>query len=189
VRIENGFTVALPPDRAFELLLDLERVAPCLPGAELRERREDGSYAVAVKVRLGPMRFTYDGSVSIAEQDATTRRAVLAGEAREIRGQGNASATIEMTVEPSGAGSSVRTAADLELTGRAAQMGHGMIATVAEQLLGEMARCIEDRFEAEAEPRPAPEIAPAAEPVRGIRLMLRALVASARRLFRRAGRT
>jgi carbon monoxide dehydrogenase subunit G len=185
MRIENRFSVSLPPEQVYDLLLDLERVAPCLPGAELRERRPDGSYALAIKVRLGPMRISYEGSARIAEQDPEALRAVLVGEARETRGQGSAAATVTMTVERAEASSSVATVADLDLSGRAAQMGHGVVAGVAEQLIADMSRCLEQRFAAETGAAPGPE-EPAAKPVGGLRLVLRALAASLRRFFSRA---
>ncbi len=97
MQITNDFSLGLAPDQAYALLLDLEQVTPCMPGAELGEAREDGSHAVKVTVKLGPMRFVYEGTVQIAEQDAAARRAVLVGQARETRGQGSAKATIRTT--------------------------------------------------------------------------------------------
>jgi uncharacterized protein len=189
MKIENNFSVPLPADEVYELLLDLERVAPCVPGAELGERQSDGSHLLAIKVKLGPMRFTYAGAVRVAEQVPETRRAVLVGEARETRGQGTASATITMTVEQAEASSSVTTVADVQLTGRAAQMGHGVVASVAQQLIADMAGCLEQRFAAEAGSSPAAAVevpaAPPAKPVGVLRLLLRAMARSLGRLLRR----
>ena len=102
MQITNQFTIGLPPEDAYRLLLDLEQVTPCLPGAELGGPKDDGGRAVKVTVKLGPMRFVYEGSVQIAEQDDAARRAVLVGQARESRGQGSAQATIAMTVSGDG---------------------------------------------------------------------------------------
>ncbi|MEI7742763.1 MAG: SRPBCC domain-containing protein, partial [Chloroflexota bacterium] len=80
MRLENEFTITTAPDRAFGLLLDLRRVAPCVPGAELGEQDADGTFAGRVSVKVGPMKFLYDGRVRISEQDAATRTAVITGE-------------------------------------------------------------------------------------------------------------
>ncbi|HEX5145872.1 MAG TPA: SRPBCC family protein, partial [Conexibacter sp.] len=161
MQIRNEFTLELPPQETYELLLDLERVTPCMPGASLGERREDGSYAVNVKVKLGPMRFSYDGAVRIAEQDAAARRAVLQGSANEAKGQGSADAAITMQVEEAPEGSRVTATADVDLTGRAAQMGHGVVESVTRQLIGQMTRCLSQRF-VEGAGEPAAAAAPAA---------------------------
>ena len=155
MRLDNEFDIGLPPERAYALLLDLEQVTPCMPGAELGERRDDGSYALLVKVKLGPMRFQYSGSVEIAERDEAARRAVLMGSARETRGQGAADARIMMTVVADGdAGSKVTTEADVNLTGRAAQMGHGVVESVAGALMGDMTRALQERFASPAVEHP-----------------------------------
>jgi uncharacterized protein len=146
VQITDEFTIGLPPDRAYPLLLDLEQVTPCMPGAELGAEKEDGARAVKVTVKLGPMRFVYEGTVRIAEHDDAARRAVLVGTARETRGQGSAQASIAMTVAAADAGSKVEAVADVELTGRAAQMGRGIVQDVAKKMIADMARCLEDRF-------------------------------------------
>ena len=124
MRITNEFTLSLPPHEAYELLLDLEKVTPCMPGAVLGDELPDGARKVAVTVKVGPIKFTYDGTVRIAEQDAGARRAVLLGTANEARGQGSATAAIAMHVHEVEGGSRVTATADVDLTGRAAQMGH-----------------------------------------------------------------
>lgn len=160
MEITNDFAISLPPERAFELLVDLDRVAPCMPGAELGEELPDGSRAVKVHVKLGPMKFVYDGTVRVAERDAAAQRAVLVGTAKEARGQGDASATITMQVsDGDGGGSRVATNAQVDLTGRAAQMGHGVVQAVSKQLMGQMTSALEQRF---AQPEPAAAAAPAA---------------------------
>jgi len=121
MQITNEFSIGLPPDRAYALLLDLEQVTPCMPGAELGEPREDGSYSVKVTVKLGPMRFVYDGTVAITEKDDAARRAVMVGQARESRGQGSAKATIAMTVSRDGDASTVSAVAHLDAMGSSAE--------------------------------------------------------------------
>lgn len=146
MQIKNEFSLDLPPDNAYALLLDLERVAPCVPGAELGAKRADGSHGIKLTVKLGPMRFVYDGAVQIAERDAAARRAVIVGEARETSGQGTAKATISMTVSGAGSVSQVTALADVSLTGRAAQMGRGMVDDVAKKMIADMANCLKTRF-------------------------------------------
>ena len=175
MRIDSGFAVSRPPDEAYRLLLDLERVAPCFPGAELVGHLPDGGREVRVTVRLGPMRLTYEGEVRIDERDDAALRAVMAGSAREARGAGSASARIAMCVEPSGTGSRVVAEADVDLSGRAAQMGKGIVEDVARRLVGEMGGCLEAGLAAQApsESPPATASPPApAEPMRGGRLVL-----------------
>jgi carbon monoxide dehydrogenase subunit G len=146
VEIKNEFSLDLKADAAYNLLLDLERVAPCVPGAELGAKRDDGSHAIKLVVKLGPMRFVYDGAVQIAERDDASRRAVIVGQARETSGQGTAKATISMTVSGDGATSKVSAVAEVALTGRAAQMGRGMVDDVAKKMIVDMAACLKTRF-------------------------------------------
>jgi carbon monoxide dehydrogenase subunit G len=193
VQISNDFRISLPPDEAYELLLDLDRVAPCMPGAELGPGLDDGSRAVTVKVKLGPMRFTYEGSVRVAEQDPAERRAVLVGAARDAKTQAAAEARIAMSVSAADGGSSVASSSDVQLTGRAAQMGESVIASVVAQLLADMAANLERQIAAEAAPA-APERAAAPPPapaprndLRAGRLVLAVVRSWFGRLFRRGG--
>lgn len=151
MEINNDFVLPLPPDRAYDLLLDLERVTPCMPGATLGAERDDGAHELSVAVRLGPMRFNYGGTVRIAERDDSARRAVLVGDAKEKRGQGSARATITMVVAPEGGGHSrVESTAVFELTGRAAQNGRGVVEDVARRMVSDMAACLAARTEGDA---------------------------------------
>lgn len=150
MQIRNEFSIPLPPAQAYAILLDLEQVTDCLPGAELGAERADGSRAVKVTVKLGPMRFVYDGAIRGSERDDAARRAVLVGQARETRGQGTAQATITMSVSGKNASSRVESVAEVELTGRAAQMGRGVVEDVAKKMIADMVRCLEERF---AKPR------------------------------------
>jgi carbon monoxide dehydrogenase subunit G len=145
LQVIQEFELSFPPDDAYERLLDIEHVVPCMPGAQLGARRDDGSYEVTVTTKLGPMRFTYAGDIRIVDVDRERRSAVLKGSAREQRGQGQAEATIEMVVSGEQAPARVRAVADIALTGRAAQMGHGVIEPVAGQLIAQMAAELERR--------------------------------------------
>ena len=173
MRIETGFDIPRPPADAYAVLLDLERVTPCFPGAELLGHAADGAREVRVTVRLGPMRLTYEGEVRIADRDDEALGAVLAGTAREVRGGGSADARIAMRVEEASGGARVSATADVDLTGRAAQMGRGIVEDVATRLVGEMAACLEAGLRADAPSATAPAGAPAAAPpLEGGRLML-----------------
>jgi len=142
--IENEFTVHAAADDVYRLMLDVERVAPCIPGTEVLGRRDDGGYDAKVSMKMGPMSMGYKGSVAIAEQDDEARRAVLAAKGAEQRGQGNAQATMTMEVTDLGAeGSRVKVSSDILVTGRVAQMGRGIMQDVATRMMGEMAKCME----------------------------------------------
>jgi uncharacterized protein len=161
VELRNEFSLPADPEEAYRFLLDLERVAPCIPGGEIGSESPDGSYPATITVKLGPMRLRYEGTLRIAERDDAARQAVLAAEAREARGQGTAKARMTMSAsgESDGALSKVHVITDMELSGRAAQMGRGLIDDVARRLVAEMASCLESTFVARA--AEAGEAAPA----------------------------
>ena len=146
MKLENEFTVDVPVEDVWEVLLDLERVTPCLPGAALTE--ESGNeYKGEMKVRLGPVSQEYEGTVKIEEADESERRAVLKANGKDARGQGTASATITSTLQDEGNGSTkVRVETDMQVTGRAAQFGRGVQQDVAEKLLNRFAECLENEI-------------------------------------------
>ncbi len=146
MRLIDEFTIGTPPDRAYDLLLDLRRVAPCVPGAEIGEPDAEGFHPGRVSVKVGPMKFVYDGRVRIVERDPATRTAVIVGQGRASGGADTAKVTTTMQVVPDGTGSRVRMTTDLEIKGRAAQMGQGVIADVGRRLVKEAATCIEVRL-------------------------------------------
>jgi len=169
MRLMDEFSIGTPPDRAYELLLDLRRVAPCVPGAEIGEPDEAGFHPGRVSVKVGPMKFIYDGRVRIAERDPATRTAVIVGEGRASGGADTAKVTTTMQVIPDDTGSRVRMTTDLEIKGRAAQMGQGVIADVGRRLVKEAAACIEARL---ASPDgPDAQDLPVPQPVSGVSLM------------------
>ena len=146
MRIERDFEVPAAPPEAYALLIDLERIAACIPGSEVGSRDDDGAHPAKITIRLGPMRMTYTGKVRIEDHDDDAHRAVLATNMREQSGQGAAKATMTMTVAESGTGSQVATVTDVELTGRAAQMGRGVVDDVAARMVADMATCIAARL-------------------------------------------
>lgn len=185
--LRNEFTLPAGPAEAYRFLLDLERVAPCLPGAEIGPESEDGSYPASITVKLGPIRLRYEGALRIAERDQEAHRAVLAGEAREARGQGGAKATMTMSVsaEDDGSSAKVDIHTDMQLSGRAAQMGRGVVDDVARRLVSDMARCLEERFPASETGTEAPAPRAAAKPLPAGQLLIAALWGRLRRLLGR----
>jgi carbon monoxide dehydrogenase subunit G len=186
MKISSDFTIPLPPDEAYRFLLDLEQVAPCVPGGELGAAAADGSYPAKVTVRLGPMRLAYDGSLWISERDDADRRAVLRAKARETAAQGSLEASMTMRVSPNGQGSRVEVLTELALAGRAARMGGGIVEEVARRVVSDLSSCLEQRL---ADQSSRGERSPAAAPeLSGVRLLLRAVVERLGRLGRKGER-
>jgi len=155
--MENEFTVDAPVEQAWETLLDLERITPCLPGAALQEQSGD-EYRGTMTIRLGPVTQKYNGTVSFEETDEASHRAVLKAEGKDARGQGTASATITSTLGEEEGGTRVRVETDMHLTGRAAQFGRGVQQAVATKLINQFAECLEKEIMGEntrEEPEPA----------------------------------
>jgi carbon monoxide dehydrogenase subunit G len=132
----NTFDVSVPVDTAWAVLTDVERIAPCLPGAQLQEIEGD-EYRGIVKVKVGPITAQYKGKATFIEKDDVNHKAVLDASGRDTRGQGNASATITAQLEPSGQGTRVTVTTDLTVTGKVAQFGRGVLADVSAKLLGQ----------------------------------------------------
>ena len=143
--LTNEFRVGVPVERAWEVLTDVERIAPCMPGAQLQEIEGD-EYRGIVKVKVGPITAQYKGAARFVEQDEAGRRAVLRAEGRETRGQGNANATITAQLEPDGDGTKISVMTDLTITGRVAQFGRGVLADVSTKLLGQFADCLQTKL-------------------------------------------
>ncbi len=119
--------------------MDFERVAPCMPGAEVTERTGEDAFKVQVRVKLGPMSMTYRGQAEITDRDDAARTAAMRVQARETRGQGSANATVQMKVGEEGAGTRATMTTELKLSGRAAAMGRGVITDVSQALVSEFA--------------------------------------------------
>lgn len=142
MELSNEFTVDVPVGEAWDVLTDLERIAPCMPGAVL-ESVEDGEYRGAVKVKVGPVTAQYKGKASFVERDEDARRAVVRAEGREARGQGSASATITATLREVGTATQVSVVTELAITGRVAQFGRGVLAEVSNKLLQQFVEQLE----------------------------------------------
>src|SRR3954467_5011314 len=132
MQLENEFTVPASIDEAWAVLLDVERVAPCLPGAAVEPGGgDDGEYNGTMTVKIGPITARYKGTVKIQEADEAARRAVMRAQAKDARGQGTASATITSTMEPAGEGTKIKVVTDMRVTGPAAQFGRGVMQDVS----------------------------------------------------------
>jgi carbon monoxide dehydrogenase subunit G len=145
VELTNEFRVGVPVEQAWEVLTDVERIAPCMPGAQLQEIEGD-EYRGIVKVKVGPITAQYKGAARFVEKDEAGHRAVLRAEGRETRGQGNANATITAQLDPDGEGTKVAVVTDLTITGRVAQFGRGVLADVSTKLLGQFVDCLETKL-------------------------------------------
>jgi uncharacterized protein len=178
MRIENVFEVPAAPDTAWELLMDVPRVVPCMPGAALDRVVDESTWEVSQRVKLGPISLQFRSEVTRTEVNETDRRAVLSINAKEVRGRGGADATIESSLEPTGSGTRVTVVTELSLRGAVAQYGRPVVGSVAEELARQFATCLASVLETEA-----PSASPAdGKPIGGMRLLFGTLW---RRLFRR----
>ena len=142
MKLENEFTVDTSMDEAWKALNDLERVTPCLPGAQLTAEVGD-EYEGTMTVKMGPVTQKYNGTVKIEDADESAHRAVIRADGKDARGQGTASATITSTLSEEDGGVHVRVETDMHLTGRVAQFGRGMHKDVATKIMGRFADCLE----------------------------------------------
>lgn len=159
MQFDNQFEVASPIDTVWGVLLDIEQVAPCMPGAEVLEQTGDRSYKVQIKVRLGPVSMQYRGDVEIVDADDGAHEAKMVAKATEARGQGTANAEILMKLEEQDGKTHATLTTDLRMSGRAAAMGQGIVKDVASKLTETFAECLEQKLAGE----PAPDAAPAAD--------------------------
>lgn len=143
MRLTDEFTIpGVAPARAHAFLLDLQNVAGCVPGGEIGAPNDEGIYAGRVTVKLGPMKFAYEGTLRIAERDPETHTAVIEGAGKASGGSERARVRSIMEVTPEGDGSRVRMTTDLEIKGRAAQMGAGIIKSVSSRMVRQAAECL-----------------------------------------------
>jgi uncharacterized protein len=141
MQLENEFVVPVPKAQAWAVLMDVERVAPCLPGATFDGYEGDG-FNGRVKVKLGPITVTYTGSARFVEQDETAGRAVIEAAGKQARGAGTANATVHAQLTEQDGSTRVRVVTDLNVTGRPAQFGRGVMADVSSKLVDQFADCL-----------------------------------------------
>jgi len=162
MEFDNTFEVPLPPAEAWPVLMDIRRIAPCMPGAQLTEVVDERTYKGNIGVRLGPVALTFAGTVNFEEIDDANRTARVKAQGTDAKGRGGANAAAAFRLEPAGAGSKVLVHTDLTLSGAVAQYGRGvgMIQATAAQLMKQFA----DNLKKQLAAAPAPASAPAAAP-------------------------
>ncbi len=158
MKLHNEFTVPLPPRAAFDLLNQVERVAPCFPGAKLLEARDDGSYRGSVSLRLGPVALSFEGTATYEEVDAEALTVRAKANGNEKRARGTARADVGFAVVEDPAGSRVLIDTDLQLVGSIAQYARGgsMIETTAQVMIDDFAKNLQAQLAAEPETAGAP---------------------------------
>ena len=145
MQLDHTFTVPVPVDEAWTLLLDIERIAPCMPGAAI-DSVEGDDFTGTVKVRIGPIGLVYKGRARFTEKDVAARRAVINARGREARGNGTAMAKLTATLTDVGDHTKVDVRTDLNITGRPTQFGRGVMADVGNKLIGQFADCLAARL-------------------------------------------
>jgi len=185
MKIENAFDVPLPPAEAWRVLLDIERVAPCLPGAELLETIDPTTFKGRVNVRLGPVAVSFVGTAKLDEVDEARRSVRVKASGTEAKGRGGAQALVAFTLaETAPRTSHVKIVTDLTLNGAVAQYGRGtaMIADMAQQMVNRFAETLKVQIEG-SEAERAAAAAEAKKGVSGFALFFGALWRAIRRLF------
>src|ERR1044072_1040623 len=147
-KIEERFELKAPVERVWKYLIDPQRVVHCLPGAELLEMRDDGTFLGAIKVKVGPLAMSYKGQAKFTEVNEETHQVRMVGNAREVGGSGSTKVSMLSTVTPlANGGSEVSVNADVELVGRIVQFGRGMIEEVSRQMFRQFAACVRQHLE------------------------------------------
>jgi uncharacterized protein len=196
VEFDNSFEVPLPPAEAWPVLMDIKRIAPCMPGAELTEVVDDKTYKGKIGVRLGPVSLTFAGTVAFEEIDNANHSARVKAQGTDAKGRGGANATASFRLEPVASGSKVLVHTDLALSGSVAQYGRGvgMIQATAAQIINQFANNLKAQLTAAPVAAPgavapaasAPAASappPAAKPISGFALMAKVLWEAIVRLF------
>lgn len=148
MQIENELNIGAPPDEVYAFLLDVNRVAGCMPGAELTEVVDPSTFRGKVKIKVGPITVSYNGTARLIEQDEASRTAKIQAEGKETTGSGSARATATMTVLEAPGGSLVKLMSDFNVAGRVANFGRGIMEDVSRRLVGQMGDCIKAHLEA-----------------------------------------
>jgi carbon monoxide dehydrogenase subunit G len=155
MKLKHSFTVPTDVEQAWDLLLDIERIAPCMPGAAV-ETVDGDDFTGTVKVRLGPIGLTYKGKASFIEKDASGHRAVIDAQGKDARGNGTARARITATLTARGSnGTAVDVLTDLNITGKPAQFGRGVMVDVGNKLIGQFAECLAGKLTGPVQSEPA----------------------------------
>jgi uncharacterized protein len=145
MQLEHSFTVPVGVDEAWRVLLDIEQVATCMPGATL-DSVDGDDFTGSVKVRVGPIGLVYRGKARFSEKDEAARRAVIDAQGKDARGNGTAAAHVAATLHPDGDSTTVEVVTDLNVTGKPAQFGRGVMADIGNKLIGQFADCLAGRL-------------------------------------------
>ena len=145
MEFDNSFDVPVPVDQAWDLMMDIERIAPCVPGAELTEVVDERTYKGKISVKLGPVALTFNGQTTFEELDPANHAAKLKAQGTDAKGRGGAHAKVDFHMEPSDIGTKVLIHTNLQLSGAVAQYGRGvgMVADLAQQIIAQFADCLE----------------------------------------------
>jgi hypothetical protein len=154
MELTNEFSVAAPVEEAWPLLTDIERIAPCVPGFQLKGA-SDGEYQGTMKVKVGAVQTTYDCVIRFVDRDEAQHRAVISAEGREKSGHGGLTASITSTLTPEGDSTHARMVTDLNVTGRVAQFGRGILADVSDRLVKQFVRQLESTILTPPEQKPS----------------------------------
>jgi carbon monoxide dehydrogenase subunit G len=187
MEFDNSFDVPLPPAKAWALLMDIPRIVPCMPGAELTQIVDPQNFTGKIAVRLGPVALTFDGRVAFERVDDVNHTARVKAQGNDAKGRGAANATAMFRIEPAAAGSKVLIHTDLTLSGAVAQYGRGvgMIQATAAQLVGQFADNLRARL-TQGESIASPNEPPAplsAKPISGLTLLVRVIWSKLAGLF------
>jgi carbon monoxide dehydrogenase subunit G len=150
VQLSNSFEVAAPIDEVFGVILDVERVVGCVPGAEIVERISDDAFRARITVRVGPVKMQYRSDVEIVERDAVAHRAAMRIQAKESRGQGTAEATARLTLTETDGRTHGVVDVEMQVSGRVASMGQGAIQDVSNRLVSTFAVNLGQMFDQSA---------------------------------------
>ena len=152
MEFDNTFNVPLPPDQAWNTLMNIEQIAPCMPGAELTEIVDDRNFKGKVSVRLGPVALTFQGAASFEEVDEQNHSATVKAQGADAKGRGGANANVGFRLEPADGGTTVKIHTNLQLSGSVAQYGRGvgMIQDLASQIIGQFAKNLAGQIEAKS---------------------------------------
>jgi carbon monoxide dehydrogenase subunit G len=181
MEFDNSFEVPLPPAQAWPVLMDIRKIAPCMPGAELTDVVDERNYKGKISVRLGPVALSFGGMVTFEDIDNANHTARVRAQGNDAKGRGSAQATAAFRLEPSAGGSKVLVHTDLTLSGAVAQYGRGvgMIQATASALMTQFANNLKAQI---GQHKPAP-LPPAAKPISGFSLMVKVLWDTILRLF------
>lgn len=190
MEFDNSFDVPLPPAKAWTVLMDIPRIAPCMPGAELTEIVDQQNYKGKISVRLGPVALAFAGRVEFDQVDAVNHTARVKAQGNDAKGRGGANAAATFRIEPSAAGSKVLIHTDLALSGAVAQYGRGvgMIEATAAQIVGQFAANLRSQLAQQPADSlvitpSSPPLAPEAKPISGLSLIARVIWSRLATLF------